>query len=108
MGGPAEEVIPDKFRSPPPQRQAEAEHFLDFLRESEARAQAADRLAQAFKRLDAVAMPPMSPEDVQSESTRHGPSDTRVMRIVADTNTMVSGPRRCWGDIAGVGCVGYR
>jgi len=67
MGGPGEEVILEKFRSLPPQRQAEAEDFLDFLRESEARAQAVDRLAQAFERLDAVAMPPMSPEDVQSE-----------------------------------------
>jgi hypothetical protein len=67
MNAPGEEVILEKYRSLPPQRQAEADHFLDFLKASEARAQASERLGQAFHKLDALNLPPMSRQEVEAE-----------------------------------------
>ncbi len=56
----------DKIKTLPPQRRAEVEDFVDFLKARE-RAEAAARLGQAFDRLDALAEPPLTSEEVQAE-----------------------------------------
>lgn len=63
------EVLIDKVKSLPPQQRAEVEDFVDFLksREEHARDDAAQRLGKAFERLDALNLPPLTPEEVQAE-----------------------------------------
>jgi hypothetical protein len=59
----------EKLKSLPPQRRAEVEDFVDFLkgREEVARDEAALRLGKAFEKLDALNLPPLTPEEVQAE-----------------------------------------
>ncbi len=59
----------DKLQSLPSDRQAEVQDFVEFLQERDAqeRSEAAVRLGDAFKRLDALDEPPMSSEEVQAE-----------------------------------------
>lgn len=59
----------DKLQSLPPLRQAEVEDFVEFLqkRDAQERSEAAARLGDAFKRLDALDEPPMSSEEIQVE-----------------------------------------
>lgn len=59
----------DKLQRLPPERRADVEDFVDFLekRDAQARSEAAMRLGEAFKRLDALDEPPMSAEKVQAE-----------------------------------------
>jgi hypothetical protein len=59
----------DKLQRLPPERRAEVEDFVDFLakRDAQARTEAAMRLGEAFKRLDALDEPAMSAEEVQAE-----------------------------------------
>ena len=59
----------DKLQSLPPDRQAEVQDFVEFLQERDAqmRSEAAARLGDAFKRLDALDEPPMSSEEIQTE-----------------------------------------
>ena len=59
----------EKLNSLPPEQRAEVEDFVDFLktRRERARDEAAQRLGEAFAKLDALNLPPMSSEDVQAE-----------------------------------------
>lgn len=59
----------EKLKALPPQRLAEVEDFVDFLkvREGQSRAEASQRLGQAMAKLDALNLPPMSAEEVQAE-----------------------------------------
>ena len=60
------ETLIEKIKALPPQRRAEVEDFVDFLKARE-RAQAAEQLGKAFEQLDAQNEPPMTPEDIQAE-----------------------------------------
>ena len=59
----------EKLKSLPPERMAEVEDFVDFLRtrEEEARDAAADRLGAAMVKLAEVDFPAMSEDEVQTE-----------------------------------------
>ena len=59
----------EKLKTLPPERVAEVEDFVDFLRarEEEARDAAAERLGDAIARLAALDFPPMSEDEVQAE-----------------------------------------
>lgn len=63
------QALIEKLKDLPPERMAEVEDFVDFLRsrEDEARDAAADRLGAAMAKLAALALPPMSAEEVQAE-----------------------------------------
>lgn len=64
-----DQVLIEKLKTLPPQRRAEVEDFVDFLknRAEQDRTEAAKRLGEAFKKLDALNLPPMSEEEVQAE-----------------------------------------
>lgn len=64
-----DQALFDKLKTLPPQQRAEVEDFVDFLktRTERARDQAAQRLGEAFKKLDALNLPPMTAEEVQAE-----------------------------------------
>jgi hypothetical protein len=64
-----DQVLIEKLKALPPQRRAEVEDFVDFLknREEQNRSEAAKRLGEAFKKLDALNLPPLSEDDVQAE-----------------------------------------
>jgi hypothetical protein len=68
MNAQADQLI-EKLKALPPERRAEVEDFVDFLekRDAQARSEAAQRLGEAFKRLDALDEPPMSAEEIQAE-----------------------------------------
>jgi hypothetical protein len=57
------------LRTLPPTRLAEVEDFIDFLkaREERTRDEAAQRLGEAFGKLDALNAPAMTSEEVQAE-----------------------------------------
>lgn len=59
----------DKFQALPPQRQAEVQDFVDFLekRDAQERSEAALRLGEAFRKLDALDEPAMSEQEIQAE-----------------------------------------
>ncbi|TAK41968.1 MAG: hypothetical protein EPO27_18045 [Betaproteobacteria bacterium] len=59
----------EKLRSLPPQRMAEVEAFVDFLRsrDEKARDAAAKRLGVAMAKLSKVDLPAMREEEVQAE-----------------------------------------
>ena len=69
MSASGEKALLEKYRSLPPQRQAEVLDFVDFLgeRAAQERSEAATRLGEAFKKLDALDEPPMSAEEIQAE-----------------------------------------
>lgn len=62
-------ILLDKLQRLPPDRQAEVADFVDFLakRDTQARSEAALRLGEAFKRLDALEEPPITAEELQGE-----------------------------------------
>lgn len=62
-------LLIDKLQRLPPERLAEVEDFVDFLekRDAQARSEAAQRLGEAFARLDALDEPPMSADEIQAE-----------------------------------------
>ncbi len=64
-----ENALIEKLNALPPERRAEVEDFVDFLktREERARDEAAQRLAEAFDKLDALNLPPLTPDEVQAE-----------------------------------------
>jgi hypothetical protein len=68
MNAQAENLF-EKIKSLHPARLAQIEDFVDFLkaREERTRDEAAQRLGEAFKKLDALNAPPMSSEEVQAE-----------------------------------------
>lgn len=63
------QALIEKLKMLPPERVAEVEDFVDFLRarEAENRDSAAERLGQAMAKLAAVDFPPMTEEEVQAE-----------------------------------------
>ena len=64
-----DQVLIEKLKSLPPKLRAEVEDFVDFLksREEQSRDEAAQRLGRAFQKLDALNLPPLTPEEVQAE-----------------------------------------
>jgi len=69
MNAQAVEALIEKLKSLPPEQRAEVEDFVDFLRARKERSRdaAAQRLGEAFKKLDALNQPPPTPEEVQAE-----------------------------------------
>ena len=69
MNAQAEKALLEKLKALPPERRAEVEDFVDFLkaREERTRDEAAQRLGEAFEKLDALNAPPLSAEEVQAE-----------------------------------------
>ena len=69
MNAQAVEALMEKLKSLPPEQRAEVEDFVDFLkaRKERARDAAAQRLGEAFAKLDALNLPPLTPEEVQAE-----------------------------------------
>jgi hypothetical protein len=69
MNAQAVEALIEKLKSLPPEQRAEVEDFVDFLkaRKERARDAAAQRLGEAFKKLDALNQTPPTPEEVQAE-----------------------------------------
>jgi hypothetical protein len=63
------QALIEKLKNLPPERMAEVEDFIDFLRTREdgARDAAADRLGDAMAKLAALDFPPMSEDEVQAE-----------------------------------------
>ena len=64
-----DQTLIEKLKTLPPQRRAEVEDFVDFLksREERDRSDAAQRLGDAFNKLDALNLPPLSAAEVQAE-----------------------------------------
>jgi hypothetical protein len=69
MNAQATEALIEKLKSLPHEQRAEVEDFIDFLkaRKERTRDAAAQRLGEAFKRLDALNQPLLTPEEVQVE-----------------------------------------
>lgn len=69
MNAQAVEALIEKLKSLPPEQRAEVEDFVDFLkaRKERARDAAAQRLGEAFKKLDALNQTPPTAEEVQAE-----------------------------------------
>jgi uncharacterized protein DUF2281 len=69
MNAQAVEALIEKLKSLPPEQRAEVEDFVDFLkaRKERARDAAAQRLGEAFAKLDALNALPLTPEEVQAE-----------------------------------------
>jgi hypothetical protein len=69
MNPQAVEALIEKLKSLPPKQRAEVEDFVDFLRARKERARdaAAQRLGEAFAKLDALNAPPLTPDEVQAE-----------------------------------------
>lgn len=63
------QALIEKLKDLPPERMAEVEDFVDFLRarEDETRDAAAARLGEAMAKLAALDFPPMSADEVQAE-----------------------------------------
>jgi hypothetical protein len=69
MDAQAVEALIEKLTSLPPEQRAEVEDFVDFLkaRKERARDAAAQRLGEAFAKLDALNLPSLTAEEVQAE-----------------------------------------
>ncbi|TAN54046.1 MAG: hypothetical protein EPN19_08160 [Betaproteobacteria bacterium] len=63
------QLLIEKLKSLPPQRMAEVEAFVDFLRtrDEAARDGAAERLGKAMAKLAELGLPPMNEDEVQAE-----------------------------------------
>lgn len=63
------QALLEKLKTLPPQRLAEVEDFVDFLksRDEQTRTAASRRLGEAMTRLDALNLPPLTAEEVQAE-----------------------------------------
>jgi hypothetical protein len=59
--------IIQKLRSLPPQRQAEVESFIEFLAMRESRSAAAQRLGDSLAKIDALNLPDLSDEEIDTE-----------------------------------------
>lgn len=57
----------EKLAKLPRERLTEVEDFVEFLAAREERAAAAQRLAEALAKLDALNLPPVSDEDIAAE-----------------------------------------
>ena len=62
-----ERALIEKLRQLSPQRLAEVEDFVDFLRTREERAAAGTRLGDALARLDALNLPAFSDDEIAAE-----------------------------------------
>jgi hypothetical protein len=62
-----EQALIEKLQQLPPQRLAEVWDFVELLAAREARAAAGERLGQTLDKLDAVAMPPISDDEIEAE-----------------------------------------
>jgi Protein of unknown function (DUF2281) len=69
MNAQAVEALIEKVKSLPPEQRAEVEDFVDFLkaRKERTRGVAAQRLGEAFKKLDALNQSPPTAEEVEAE-----------------------------------------
>jgi hypothetical protein len=69
MNAQAVEALVEKLKSLPPEQRAEVEDFVDFLRARKERTRdaAAQRLGEAFKKLDALNQSPLTAEEVEAE-----------------------------------------
>lgn len=69
MNAQTEQTLLEKLKALPPERRAEVEDFVDFLkaREERVRDEAARRLGQAFAKLDTLNLPPLTTEEVEAE-----------------------------------------
>jgi len=57
----------EQLRKLPPGRMAEVVDFVEFLSQREERARSAERLTQNLGRMDALMLPPISEDEVESE-----------------------------------------
>jgi hypothetical protein len=57
----------EQLRKLPPARMAEVVDFVEFLSQREERARLAQRLAQGLDRLDALKLPPVLEDEVESQ-----------------------------------------
>jgi Protein of unknown function (DUF2281) len=69
MSPQADTALIEKLQALPPEERAEVEDFVDFLRarQERVRDQAAQRLGEAFAKLDALNLPPLTAQEVQAE-----------------------------------------
>jgi hypothetical protein len=69
MNAQAVEALIEKLKLIPPEQRSEVEDFVDFLkaRNERRRDAAAQRLGEAFTKLDALNSPPLTPEELQAE-----------------------------------------
>jgi hypothetical protein len=69
MNAQAVTALIEKLKALAPEQRAEVEDFVDFLkaRKERARDAAAQRLGEAFAKLDSLNLPPLTPEEVQAE-----------------------------------------
>jgi len=57
----------ERLKQLPPTRVAEVVDFVEFLAAREERAAAAARLGEAFVKLDALGLPPLSEDEIEEE-----------------------------------------
>lgn len=62
-----EQALIEKLQQLPPQRLAEVRDFVEFLAAREACAAAGERLGQTLAKLDALALPPLSDDEIEAE-----------------------------------------
>jgi hypothetical protein len=62
-----EQSLIEKLQQLTPQRLAEVRDFVEFLAAREARAAAGERLGQTLAKLDALALPPLSDDEIEAE-----------------------------------------
>lgn len=69
MNAQAVEALVEKLKSLPPEQRAEVEDFVDFLkaRKERVRDAAAQRLGEAFKKLDSLNQTSLTAEEVEAE-----------------------------------------
>ena len=61
------QVLMQKIQSLPPERVAEVVDFVEFLATRVQRAASAQQLTDAMARLDALNLPPLSDDEIESE-----------------------------------------
>lgn len=62
-----EQALFEKIRQLPPQRLAEVEDFVDFLRTREERERAGKRLGESLAKLDALNLLPIGDDEIEAE-----------------------------------------
>ncbi len=61
------QALIEKIQQLPPQRLAEVEDFVDFLRTREDRAAAGMRLGESLTKLDSLSLPTFSDDEIAAE-----------------------------------------
>lgn len=88
------EMLYQKLKTLPPTQLLEVDNFLEFIkqRHDQARQTANQRLGEAMEKLSALDTPPLSAQESSRRSALRVPKSTwKPMRVVADTNTVISG-----------------